>query len=187
MGGCGIVSSGLPVILSDQTDEIAGQNCPLRRPEAPRHLRGSDLVYYGRREDLPASGSQSRGASGCPKRSPNELPWKNVPVVAPVGYKRCSAAVAQQPDQPSMPDCAPDKTLADYQSDIEACPKSSLAYYCIAELFLKESHYQASVNAYRGSLRDEGIPCWTKVRSYVQIGKVFDLTNQRERAVSRYR
>jgi len=97
-----------------------------------------------------------------------------------------SAAVAQQPDQPSMPDCAPDKTLADYQSDIEASPKSSLAYYCMAELHLKGGHYQASLNAYRGSLRGDGIPYWTKVWSYIQMGKIFDLTNQRERAVSRY-
>src|SRR5258708_4200487 len=97
-----------------------------------------------------------------------------------------SAAVAQQPDHPSMPDCAPVKTLADYQSDIEASPKSSLAYYCIAELLLKERQYQASVNAYRDSLRGDGIPYWTKVWSYVQMEKIFDLTSQRERAVNQY-
>lgn len=97
-----------------------------------------------------------------------------------------SAAVAQQPDQPSMPDCAPDKTLADYRSDIEASPRNSLAYYCMAELLLKERNYQASVNAYRDSLRGDGVPQWTKVWSYVQMGKIFDLTSQRERAVNEY-
>src|SRR5215469_7267210 len=97
------------------------------------------------------------------------------------------SAVAQQPEQPSMPDCALGKTLTDYQSDIEASPKSSLAYYCMAELLLKERRYQASVNAYRGSLGGDGIPYWTKVWSYVQMGKIFDLTNQRERAVNQYR
>ena len=95
-------------------------------------------------------------------------------------------AVAQQPEQPSMPDCAPDKTLADYQNDIEASPKSSLAYYCMAELLLKERRFQASVNAYTDALRDDGIPYWTKVWSYVQIGKIFDLTGQRKRAVNLY-
>jgi hypothetical protein len=97
-----------------------------------------------------------------------------------------SGAVAQQPDQPSMPDCAADKTLADYRSDIEASPKSSLAYYCMAELLLKEQQYQASVNAYRDSLRGDGVPYWTRVWSHVQMGKIFDLTSQRERAVNEY-
>src|SRR6516164_1097778 len=97
-----------------------------------------------------------------------------------------SGAVAQQPDQPSMPDCAPDKTLADYQSDIAASPKSSLAYYCMAELLFKERNYQASVNAYRDSLRGDGVPYWTRVWSHIQMGKIFDLTSQRERAVNEY-
>jgi tetratricopeptide (TPR) repeat protein len=95
-------------------------------------------------------------------------------------------AVAQQPDQPSMPDCAPDKMLSNYQSDIEASPKSSLAYYCMAELLLKQRHYQASVNAYRDALRGDGIPYWTKVWSHVQMGKIFDLTGQRDRAAAQY-
>lgn len=98
-----------------------------------------------------------------------------------------SAAVAQQPDQPTMPDCAPHKSLADYQSEIESSPKSSLAHYCMAELLLKERHYQASVNAYRDSLRGDGVPYWTKVWSHVQMGKIFDLTGQRERAENQYR
>ena len=96
------------------------------------------------------------------------------------------SAAAQRPEQPSMLDCAPDKTLADYQSDIEASPKSSLAHYCMAELLFEERHYQACVNAYRDSLRGDGIPYWTKVWSYVQMGKIFDLTSQRERAVNEY-
>src|SRR5258708_38932493 len=90
-----------------------------------------------------------------------------------------SAAVAQQPDHPSMPDCAPAKTLADYQSPIEASPKSSLAYYCIAELLLKERQYQASVNAHRDSLRGDGIPYWTKVCRYVQMWQMFSRTSSR--------
>ena len=97
-----------------------------------------------------------------------------------------AAAVAQQPDQPSMPDCAADKSLADYQSDLKTSPNSSLAHYCMAELLLKQRNYQASVNAYRDSLRGDGIPYWTKVWSHVQMGKIFDLTDQRQRAENQY-
>lgn len=65
-------------------------------------------------------------------------------------------------------------------------PRSSLAKYCIAEFLLEKRAYQASVNAYRDSLAGDGNPVWTKVWSHIQIGKIFDVTGQRERAVGEY-
>jgi hypothetical protein len=56
----------------------------------------------------------------------------------------------------------------------------------VAELLLQERNYQASVNAYRDALRGDGYPTWTKVWSQIQIGKIFDMTRQRERAVAQY-
>ena len=68
----------------------------------------------------------------------------------------------------------------------KSTPRSSLARYCIAELLLEEHNYQASVNAYRDSLAGDGNPVWTTVWSHIQIGKIFDVTGQRERAVAQY-
>ncbi len=68
----------------------------------------------------------------------------------------------------------------------KSAPQSSLASYCIAESLLEQREYQASVNAFRDSLRGEGDPEWTKVWSYIEIGKIFDITRQRERAVAQY-
>jgi tetratricopeptide (TPR) repeat protein len=85
-----------------------------------------------------------------------------------------------------LSDCDQKKTLPDYANDLKSTPRSSLARYCIAEFHLEKHDYQASVNAYRDSLAGDGNPVWTKVWSLIQIGKIFDITNQRERAVAQY-
>jgi len=77
--------------------------------------------------------------------------------------------------------------LAQYQKALEANPGSSLANYRIGELLFTQRNYQASVNAYRDCLRGDGEPRWTEVWSHIQLGKIFDLTGQRDRAVNEYR
>jgi len=77
--------------------------------------------------------------------------------------------------------------LAQYQKALEANPLSSLASYRIGELLFAQHNYQASVNAYRDALRGDGEPKWSEVWSHIQIGKIFDLTGQRDRAVNEYR
>ena len=72
------------------------------------------------------------------------------------------------------------------QAVSKSTPRGSLARYCIAEFLLEKHNYQASVNAYRDSLAGDGNPVWTKVWSHIQIGKIFDVTGQRERAVAQY-
>ena len=83
-------------------------------------------------------------------------------------------------------DCDQTKALPDYANDLKSTPRSSLAKYCIAEFLLEKHAYQASVNAYRDSLAGDGIPDWTKAWSHIQMGKIFDITSQRERAVAQY-
>jgi tetratricopeptide (TPR) repeat protein len=77
--------------------------------------------------------------------------------------------------------------LVEYQKALEANPQSSLASYRIGELLFTQRNYQASVNAYRDSLRGDGEPRWTEVWSHIQLGKIFDITGQRDRAVNEYR
>jgi hypothetical protein len=82
--------------------------------------------------------------------------------------------------------CDQKKELPDYRSELESTPRSSLANYCAAELQLQKRKYQASVNSYRLSRDGDGDPAWTRVWSLLQIGKIFDVTGQRERAVKEY-
>jgi aminopeptidase N len=77
--------------------------------------------------------------------------------------------------------------LAEYQKAIEVNPQSSLASYRIGELLFTQRNFQASVNAYRESLRGDGEPRWTECWSHIALGKIFDITGQRDRAVNEYR
>ncbi|MGD0731425.1 MAG: M1 family aminopeptidase [Terracidiphilus sp.] len=77
--------------------------------------------------------------------------------------------------------------LAEYQKALEANPQSSLAAYRIGELLFTQRNYQASVNSYRDALRGDGEPRWTEVWSHIALGKIFDITGQRDRAVNEYR
>ncbi len=77
--------------------------------------------------------------------------------------------------------------LTEYKKALEANPNSSLASYRIGEVLFAQRNYQASVNAYRDALRGDDEPRWTEVWSHIQIGKIFDITGQRDRAVNEYR
>jgi aminopeptidase N len=77
--------------------------------------------------------------------------------------------------------------LLEFNKALEVNKNSSLAHYRIAEVFFLQKNYQASANAYRESLNGDGEPRWTEVWSHLQLGKIFDVTGQRERAINEYR
>jgi aminopeptidase N len=77
--------------------------------------------------------------------------------------------------------------LGEFQKALEANSQSSLANYRIGEVLFSQHNYQASANAYRDALRGDGDPRWTEVWSHIQLGKIFDVTGQRDRAVTEYR
>jgi aminopeptidase N len=79
------------------------------------------------------------------------------------------------------------EALKEYQKALDANKNSSLAHYRIAEVFFLQRNYQSAANAYRESINGDGEPKWTEVWSYIQLGKIFDVTGQRERAVNSYR
>jgi aminopeptidase N len=77
--------------------------------------------------------------------------------------------------------------LGEFNKALELNKNSSLAHYRIAEIFFLQRNYQASANSYRASINGDGDPRWTEVWSHVQLGKIFDITGQRERAINEYR
>jgi aminopeptidase N len=77
--------------------------------------------------------------------------------------------------------------LDQFNKALEISKNSSLAHYRIAEVFYSQHNYQAAANAYRDSLNGDGEPRWTEVWCHVQLGKIFDVTGQRERATNEYR
>jgi aminopeptidase N len=77
--------------------------------------------------------------------------------------------------------------LAEYQKALTSNPNSSLASYRIGEVLFNQKNYQAAANAYRDALRGDDEPKWTEVWSHIALGKIFDVTGQRDRAVNEYR
>lgn len=77
--------------------------------------------------------------------------------------------------------------IQEFQNALKANPISSLANYRIGDVLFTQRNYQASMNAYRDALRGDDDPRWTEVWSHIQMGKIFDVTGQRDRAVNEYR
>jgi len=77
--------------------------------------------------------------------------------------------------------------LSEFNKALDINKNSSLAHYRIAEVFFLLHNFQASANAYRDSLNGDGEPRWTEVWSHSQLGKIFYITGQRERATAEYR
>ncbi len=77
--------------------------------------------------------------------------------------------------------------LTEFNKALDLNKNSSLAHYRVAEVFFFQRNYQAAANSYRSSLNGDGEPRWTEVWSHIQLGKIFDITGQRERAINEYR
>lgn len=77
--------------------------------------------------------------------------------------------------------------IEQFQNALKVNPQSSLANYRIGEVLFTQRNYQAAANAYRDALRGDAEPKWTEVWSHIQLGKIFDATGQRDRAVAEYR
>lgn len=77
--------------------------------------------------------------------------------------------------------------IAEYQKALDQDRGSSLANYRLAEVFLLQKNYQSAANSFRDALRGDGDPRWIEVWSHINLGKIFDITGQRERAVNEYR
>jgi tetratricopeptide (TPR) repeat protein len=77
--------------------------------------------------------------------------------------------------------------LIEYQKALDANKNSSLASYRIGEVFIMQRNYQSAANSFRDSLRGDGDPKWVEVWSHIELGRIFDCTGQRDRAVNEYR
>jgi tetratricopeptide (TPR) repeat protein len=77
--------------------------------------------------------------------------------------------------------------LREYQKALEVNRNSSLAHYRIAELFFKQNNFQSAANEFRAAINGNLEPKWTEVWSHVNLGKIFDVTGQRDRAVNEYK
>ena len=78
------------------------------------------------------------------------------------------------------------EALREYQKALETQRNNSLAHYRIAEVYFLQNNYQSAANEFREALNGDLDPKWTEVWSHISLGKIFDLTGQRDRAVNEY-
>jgi aminopeptidase N len=78
------------------------------------------------------------------------------------------------------------EALREYQKALDVNRNSSLAHYRVAEVFFLQNNYQSAANEFREALSGDLEPKWTEVWSRINLGNIFDITNQRERAVNEY-
>jgi len=78
------------------------------------------------------------------------------------------------------------EAIKQYQAVLDVNKNSSLAQYRIGEIFFKLRNYNAAMEAFRQALAGDLDPKWVEVWSYLNIGKIFDVTGQRDRALNEY-
>jgi hypothetical protein len=78
------------------------------------------------------------------------------------------------------------EALKEYQKALETARTSSLAHYRIAEVFFLQNNYQSAANEFRETLNGDLDPKWVEVWAHIGLGRIFDITGQRERAVNEY-
>jgi hypothetical protein len=78
------------------------------------------------------------------------------------------------------------EALKEYQKALEVNRISSLAHYRVGEVFFLQGNYQSAANEFRESLNGDLDPKWTEVWGHINLGKIYDITQQRERATNEY-
>ena len=78
------------------------------------------------------------------------------------------------------------EAIKQYQSVLEVNKNSSLAHYRIGEILFKLRNYTAAMEEMRAALNGDLQPKWVEVWAHLTLGKIFDATGQRDRALNEY-
>ena len=76
---------------------------------------------------------------------------------------------------------------AKYRKDLDANRRSSMTLFQIGEIYFQQRNYVSAANTFRTALNGDLQPRWTEVWSHINLGKIFDVTGQRDRALNEYR
>ncbi len=78
--------------------------------------------------------------------------------------------------------------IQQYQRALDVQKNNSLGNFRMGEAFFYQKNYQAAANAFREALEGDLDPSykWVEVWSHIYLGKIFDISGQRERALNEY-
>jgi tetratricopeptide (TPR) repeat protein len=76
--------------------------------------------------------------------------------------------------------------LKEYQRALETTRNSSLAHYRIGEVYFNQGNWWPAANEFRAVIDGDLEPKWTDVWAHINLGKIYDVSGQRDRAVNEY-
>jgi Peptidase family M1 domain len=78
--------------------------------------------------------------------------------------------------------------IQQYAQALDIQKNQALAQFRMGEVFFYQKNYQASANSFRGALDGDIDPAdkWVEVWSHIYLGKIFDISGDRTRAVNEY-
>jgi tetratricopeptide (TPR) repeat protein len=78
------------------------------------------------------------------------------------------------------------EALKEYQRALDTQKNSSMAHYRVGQVFFLQNNYQSAAEEFRKAREGDLQPKWLEVWSDIYLGKIFDISGQRERAVNEY-
>ena len=78
-------------------------------------------------------------------------------------------------------------TLDKCQEALKSNRRSSLIHFRMGEIYFQQRSYPNSAREFREALNGDFDPKWTEVWAHINLGKIFDVSNQRDRALNEYR
>jgi tetratricopeptide (TPR) repeat protein len=78
------------------------------------------------------------------------------------------------------------EAIKQYEQVLQLNKNNSLAHYRLGENLLRLRNYNAAVESFRDALAGDLQPKWVDVWSHLMLGRIFDLTGQRDRALNEY-
>jgi len=78
------------------------------------------------------------------------------------------------------------EAIKEYQRALDIAPSSALAHFRMGEAMFYQKNFQSAANAFRAALGGDQDPKWVEVWSHIYIGRIYDLLDQRARAVNEY-
>jgi len=88
-------------------------------------------------------------------------------------------------DKPGSPNCTSHTGTA--SSEVDRVNRPISLYPASTILGCNSKHYQNAANEFREVLNGDLEPKWTEVWAHINLGKIFDVTAQRDRALNEYR
>jgi hypothetical protein len=76
--------------------------------------------------------------------------------------------------------------IKQYQDVLQINSNSSMAHYRLGDIHFKLRNYNAAMEEFRRALDGDLDPKWIDVWSHLQLGMIFDVTGQRDRALNEY-